>query len=682
MKIRKITVKNFRLLEDIFINLEEDITLIVGKNNTGKTSLFEAIHLATSLNGKFTFEDFSLKSYEIFKSSYSLYLSSLKGDITDERKDSIEKQVQLTIPKIQIAFEIEYDKKMDSLNELSEFITDLEDARNDATICVSYEPQNTLRLFQSFDKREDESLDLITYLKDNLNIYYKLRCYAVDKQRPQYKREIEDNFRLKIQKVVLFESIKAMRVLDDTNDDSKRTLAKGFSSYYKQRDRTNQDVLSLEEALKKVSTVLREKYKIILDRILNQLGAFGASTPITIPEIAIESQFDSEMVINNNIRYFYKQGEINLPESYNGLGYSNLIYMILELAGFIEKFKNAKEENLSNFLIISIEEPEAHMHPQMQQIFINQITELIKDARIENNLKIQLMITTHSSHILSESGIDLDRGFNRIRYFNKIIKEQKNKTTFEISIQDFNNLKIDNDEQKTFRFLKQYLTLHKSDLFFADKVIMVEGTTERLLLPLMIKKVAPELCNEYITILEVGGAYAHIFKQIIEFIGVKTLIITDIDSAHCVETNGGKKIMKCRVSEGEVTTNPTLKNWLPKKIILSDLLTCTESEKISNKVRIAFQINENGYNGRSFEDAFINCNKDFLLKEIKSTGKVIKDEISLLRGENLEIIPTPSASKDKMIFAFDIMCFDESTLGEWKVPLYIKEGLTWLAKKE
>ena len=59
MKIKKIEVKNFRLLENIECNLEDDITLIVGKNNTGKTSFFEAIKLATSNDGKFIFEDFT-----------------------------------------------------------------------------------------------------------------------------------------------------------------------------------------------------------------------------------------------------------------------------------------------------------------------------------------------------------------------------------------------------------------------------------------------------------------------------------------------------------------------------------------------------------------------------------------------------------------------------------------------
>ena len=47
MKIKQIQVKNFRLLDNVSINIEDDVTLIVGKNNTGKTSLFEIINIFT-----------------------------------------------------------------------------------------------------------------------------------------------------------------------------------------------------------------------------------------------------------------------------------------------------------------------------------------------------------------------------------------------------------------------------------------------------------------------------------------------------------------------------------------------------------------------------------------------------------------------------------------------------------
>lgn len=685
MRIKNIGVKNFRLLENISSDIEEDITLIVGKNNTGKTSFFEAIKIATSSEGKFLFEDFSQSSYDEFKSIYAKYIESINPKITEEEKDELEKDIILKIPKIQVLFEIEYDIKNDSLIELGEFITDLDDSRNDAVICISYEPLDSLRMFHAYENREDKARGLIDYLHENINSYYKIRCYAIDKES-DYRREIEDSFRKAIERVVLFESIQAMRILDDTKGDSNNALSEGFSKYYKERDKKNNDVIELEDALKSVSVELKDKYNKVLEGIIEKLQLFGAKTPITVPDITIDSKFDSEKVIKNNIQYLYKQAEIDLPESYNGLGYSNLIYMILELASFIEKFKNSKEEKLSNFLVVLIEEPEAHMHPQMQQVFISQISDLIKQARKENNLLIQVIITTHSSHILSEAGIDLEKGFNRIRYFNKttIINKDKS-TTIKINNQDFNGLKV-KDDKRTFRFLKQYLTLHKSDLFFADKVILVEGVTERMLLPQMIKKTAKNLCSEYVSVLEVGGAYAHSFKELLEFIGVKTLIITDIDSAKMINDAGEEKLKKCPVAEGELTTNETLKQWLPKIEVISDLVSCPESTKVADNIRVAYQTEEKGFNGRSFEDSFINANKELFLKEhTDKEGKkiIIKNLFSYLKGKDLnEKIPAPSDSKVKTNFTFDIMCFEEGTYGEWSVPAYISEGLIWLAKND
>ena len=677
MKIKKIKVQHFRLLENIDCNLEDNITLIVGKNNTGKTSFFEAIKLATSTDSKFVFEDFSQSSYVIFKSIYSKYLESRKEGITEEDKEKIEVQLIEEIPKIKVNFEIQYNKKNnESLVELSEFITDLEDARNDATICISFEPKNTLKIFQSFDEREDTTIELIEYLHKNINFLYETVCYAIDKES-EYHRKIEDSFKAKIQKVVLFESIKAMRVLDDIKGDSNNSLSLGFSKYYNQRDKTNnQDVKDLEKKLDEVSIALKVKYEKVLEGIMSKLEKFGAKTPISIPPIGIDSKFDSEKVIKNNIQYLYKQDEIDLPESYNGLGYSNLIYMILELASFIEKFKNSKEEKLSNFLVVLIEEPEAHMHPQMQQVFISQVSKVIKEAKKDTAIQIQVIITTHSSHILSESGIDTESGFNRIRYFNRLPTD----TGFKITNQDFNNLKI-KDDKRTFRFLRQYLTLHKSDLFFADKVILVEGTTERMLLPQMIQKSAYSLCNEYVSILEVGGAYAHSFKEILEFINVRTLIITDIDSS---DENGACQVSP--INDNKYTTNETLKQWLPNKTTIKDLTSCKNDEKIRDNIRVCYQTNENGFIGRSFEESFINANKTLLLSEFTKEDKskiIIKNRFSFLKSHSLEHeIPTPSSSKVKTNFTFDIMSFDEEKYGAWTVPEYINEGLIWLAKND
>src|SRR5690606_12513759 len=200
-------------------------------------------------------------------------------------------------------------------------------------------------------------------------------------------------------------------------------------------------------------------------------------------------------------------------------------------------------------------------------------------------------------HILSEAGIDSEKGFKRIRYFNRINKN--------VEVQDFNTLNISNEKQ-TARFLKQYRTLHKSDLFFSDKVIIVEGTTERMLMPQMIKKSAPGLLTQYISVMEVGGAYSHRFKEILQFLKLKTLVVTDIDS---VDAASGERCQVNNGANGELTSNYTLKDWIPKKTTITDLLAATDEEKIDSKIiRVAYQNQENGVTARSFEEAFINSN--------------------------------------------------------------------------
>lgn len=679
MVIKNIQIKNYRLLHDISVNLEDDITLIVGKNNTGKTSFFEVIQTLLTTDGKLSFEDFSQECFEEFRTAYKYFINSISDEAEEGLKESSEKMVLETIPKIELYVKIEYNKDKDSLVELSEFITDLDPLKHDATILVAFEAKNSLGLYSSFHKREDKNETLFKFLQSNIVQFYRMACYAYDSETG-YKREIEGSFRDKVKKIVSFEDIKALRILDDKKGDRNNTLALGFAKYYQERDKTKEDVLALEKVLKEIGADLKVKYKEILAKILLDLKNFGAHTPIIIPDITIDSIFDSEAVIKDNIKYFYKHDELDLPESYNGLGYSNLIYMVLEFASFIEKFKNSKEEKVSEFLTIMVEEPEAHMHPQMQQVFISQIKGLLDEAKKEQ-VHIQLIVTTHSSHIISEAGIDLQKGFNRIRYFNR------NEGT--VSTQDFNKLDL-GDDKRTFRFLKQYLNLHKSDLFFADKVIMVEGVTERLLLPQMIAKVAPSLRTEYVTILEVGGAYTHKFKEILEFIKIKTLIITDLDS---VDTSS--EACAVELDSGQTTSNQTLIQWLPGKTDISELVACDEEGKLfGGYIRVAYQIPEPAftYNPRSFEEAFVNCNKDLIcstaqvVDEAGSRDVKIKNQFSLYSNKSDETMSAslpyvlgPKDSKGKTNFAFDVMTFAEGELGKWSVPFYIKEGLEWLS---
>ena len=89
---------------------------------------------------------------------------------------------------------------------------------------------------------------------------------------------------------------------------------------------------------------------------------------------------------------------------------------------------------------------------------------------------LQTVITTHSSHITARSE------FNDIKYFYR--KDKNN--VFAKNLKDLEKEYTTEAEKQNFKFLKQYLTLNRAELFFADKAIFIEGDTERILLPLKL----------------------------------------------------------------------------------------------------------------------------------------------------------------------------------------------------
>jgi predicted ATP-dependent endonuclease of OLD family len=383
-----------------------------------------------------------------------------------------------------------------------------------------------------------------------------------------------------------------------------------------------------------------------------------------------------------------------LPESYNGLGYMNLISMIFEIKILLHEFQKEKNEKPSDINLLFIEEPEVHTHPQMQRIFIKNIKTLLQNGFVREDgesRKLQTMLSTHSSYIVSESD------FEDIKYFKRTPEGVLSK-----------NLKELRDEYGAesayYKFLKQYLTLHRSELFFADKAIFIEGDTERILLPAMMKKIDQDdikretqedlepslpLLSQNVSIIEVGGRHFDIFDKFINFVGIKTLIVTDIDSVKAIkkEDKNGKEIItypKCPVSEGCKTDNQTI-NYFFSKIEFSALRNLGFKQKIfsfedglncfeGGNLACIYQIEENNYHARSFEDAFINVNGDF----------IAVNNFEDLKTKNAQASPyeLAGAIKKKSSFATDILLNSKEDNAEefsnWNIPAYIREGLQWL----
>ena len=661
MKITEINIRNFRILENTPISLDKSVTLIVGRNNSGKTSLTEFFNkFFGAENYQFQFEDFSLSTYPKFKESlncYRKYAKAVKDNKPDDEIFSKEEMYKNAIPQITADIFIEYDES-DDLSNLSKFIMDLDPERKDTFILCEYSITYPEKFFKSFfEYHKEYKGDIIEFMRKHFRSFFYPKTYAVDKENTSNIKEINKK---ELEDVFLARFIYAQNLLDDQSMDKSKGLSKGFEEYYKFNSSNNDDVKSIEKALIEISGELDVKYEVLFKNIFSDLKNFGINTGVNLQELKIKSKFEAESILKGNTNLFYNHDENLLPESSNGLGYSKLIYITLRFIGFCEEYM--KREPRPDFHLIFIEEPEAHLHPQMQCVFIKNIREFIK-SKIGWN--VQVILTTHSSHIISESG------FIGVRYFDN--------TDFPVKVRNLSKFKEELDEKKNenIDFLIQYMSLNKCDMFFADKLVLVEGTVERILLPEMIKKESPGLLNQYISIIEVGGAYAHKFKELLNFINVKTLIITDIDS---VDPNDSRK--KCSVSEIAKSSNQTLVKWIPKSSEIKELLNSNTEDKIEGKVRVAFQIKEDGIEkcGRSFEEAFILKNS----KAFEDNKKSISCE-SIFKNKNgnnktsEEIISESYQIADeipkKSDFAFDII-----QLSNWETPKYIKEGLQWLEK--
>lgn len=373
------------------------------------------------------------------------------------------------------------------------------------------------------------------------------------------------------------------------------------------------------------------------------------------------------------------------------MGYLNLIGILFEIETKIQElFEQPADINL-----LYIEEPEAHTHPQLQYVFIRNIKSHIATHRnkflCKKNKQLQIIITSHSSHIVSECN------FDDIIY----LKREEN----EVIAKSFNSFKdqYDRDRQKEFKFVKKYLTINRSELFFADKVICIEGDTERILMPMMMHKVDKKenpsravipLLSQNISIIEVG-AYSHLFMPLFSFLGTKALIITDIDSVKAEKITDKKGVERtvytsCHPDEGTHTSNVSIKEFFSNDDLdktsnqFKELVEKRSEDKIRDNIRIAYQIPEieGAYQASSFEDAFIALNKNYIFKnkeELCTYGALKRFNENDISSDYYSFALNKVAKKS--VFASSLLYFDNED-GEndetWIVPHYIEEGLLWL----
>jgi len=674
MKIIKIKIKNFRLLQDFTIDLEENLSLVIGKNNTGKTSLLSLLERFLRGNqNNFTFHDFNIPLQKDIE-------KSLNKNITKDDFKNLGLGISLKIY-------IEYFKD-DSLENISDLILNLAPNENFLVLSFGYSLnyERYTRLKEDYLKfnKMFKNKTVLDYLIKNHRQYFRISKNVVEYNNETNSIEISDE---QISKIITLRTISAKRDVANEEGESARsnkTLSKLSCKFFNSLNKIDSaDIAELQKNLFETDDKLNVTYEKTFKRIIEDVIRFSYNKNES--QIAIKSNLEEVNILRGNTSVVYNQSEQELPEDYNGLGYMNLFAMIFNLHIIFDSFKkeHSLTEKPSDINLLFIEEPEAHTHPQMQYVFIKNIKSLLSEGKKGLN-NLQTIISTHSAHITSQSS------FNDIKYF---YKESVNNVISKNLLELENQYGIENEEKRNFQFLKQYLTLNKSELFFAEKVIFIEGNTERILLPSMMKKIDNEnqrtanynpLLSQNISIVEVG-AYSHVFDNFLTFLGIKTLIITDLDSVKS-DANGNK----CKVSEGTHTSNASIKYFL-KDVDFNTLKTLLHKSKILYKndnnwkenedglICIVYQTEQNDYHARSFEDAFISLNLEFIKsKKNEFNSLKSKDKLDAMQPDYYEIADTCIVKKT--LFATDILYYSSENFTEWQVPEYIKEGLLWLSK--
>ena len=719
MRIADITIRNFRKLKEVYIDLRDDTTVFVGANNSGKTSAMIAMRyfLEPDKYKNFDIHDFTLSNHARIR--------EIGERIVSERPELSEKRDLSTWAAILPSLDLWFDIGNDDIHYVSHILPSLDWTGGNLGIRLQYEPKDIETFYSAYKEARTHAIalkeralangkscnvdlfpqNMIDFLRRDLQKYFSVKFYLLDPEKKDAEQEtienpIEEN---PLNGLIRIDEINAQRGLNDEVEDvsahAQRRLSLRLAEYYSQhldpsKDPTDQDIEALDAIYQAHNTFtesMRQGFKPALKE-LKTLGYPGFYNPnITInPLLRPTDGLDHSSALQYELDGCR---EACLPETYNGLGYQNLILIAFRLMQFRDSWLKVGKLKISKptganieyppIHLVLVEEPEAHLHPQAQQVFIKQAYKILtsREEIRTGKLTTQLIITTHSSHMTHECE------FSNLRYFKRIqpVKEGDIQSSIVVNLSN-----VFGEDDNTKRFVSRYIKLTHCDLFFADAAILIEGDAERILLPHFLRRF--EYLNQsYISLLSIGGSHAHRLRSFMENLGIPTLIITDLDATVLEITNADvtnsdkKKSKKKSVSvmrgASQETNNDTLKSWCPEKTAIDDLLGLSMSDKtkkIPFPLAVVFQtpiaIGDSEVLPYTFEDSLIFENKAIFdaMDNAKGMLKKVKD---ITDAQNAFDVIRDSSFK-KAEFALDLLYLPN--FDEIKVPTYMSDGLQWL----
>ena len=512
MYIKEIRISNFRNFKEASIRFHEGVNVIIGHNNTGKSNLLRAMGLVLG-----------------YSPGYRLATNDLFCET-----DVVALQHQSPRIQITLVFHRSEGEALDS-PQMGAFA----DMMTDSELSEEAELRYEFKLADAQEENYRADVANVNTARDIWKIidHDYIRLYRSSRSGGNQTAGMNVN---DVLGQIDFQFLDAIRDVSHDLYAGYNPLLKDVLNFFIDYSIKN-DSTKLEDDIKKQLKALRDDFiqqssplmQTLQNRLRDGKNVFlkyaldtGATFNGAVPDFdGMVTENEMFAVLRMIIKYAVG---IEVPATYNGLGYNNLIYMSLLLAkmqadGSITYMKrNAK---ILSFL--AVEECEAHLHPAMQYKFLR----FLQDNNSNGHVR-QIFMTSHSTQIASAVKLDdlicltsPELGKINVGYPRLIFRE-------------------DNDDMVSKQYVQRFLDATKADMFFANRLIFVEGIAEELLLPVFARYLNKNLTDEHVLVVNMGGRYFNHFLKLFDrrnpyAINKKILCLTDIDPCRKKKVAGG-----------------------------------------------------------------------------------------------------------------------------------------------
>lgn len=470
MKISRLVVKNFRAFQSLDIAFEEEVTCIIGENNTGKTAIFRAIQMCMDINLP------------------SAFRSLLREDI--------HASVDISHPN-QVLIGIELTGFEGIVNEealVCQWKTEADRAR----IFYRFRPRPSVREKLALGEIEGGQLLLDDYtweIRGGGNPATDLTDMTWDMDH------LGETVRFGDMSSYLVVNLPALRdVESDLRQPRLSPLLRLIEAFDVPEE--GQDILIaiLDEANKKIeqSETIAD-IAAAIDRSFKDVSGPAFEMGATLGLSAATFQ-----AIIRNLKILLSDLALDSFEpSRNGLGMNNILYVAI----LIEYMKKRVEKAATAGQLILIEEPEAHLHPQLQASLLIAL----------EKTGVQVILSSHSTQITSQA-----------RFNTLVSLTRRGDATIAAS----NLAQTPTLDDHDVADLERYLDATKSNLLYARKVMLVEGPAELFLIPALIKAIhGVDLERQGISVTSIYGVHFDVYAKLFREGGLekKCAIVADAD---------------------------------------------------------------------------------------------------------------------------------------------------------